>query len=176
MSVIGLIAIVLGKYEISSPQVAFLSALIILGAYICESLVFVFSKRFKAKVDAPQYLTIAQLATAAVMWIAQGTIFHQITDVSKLSYQGFSALMFVSIVSCVLCFAVLYWLLNYIDGHRLALFDGMHTVSAIFFGYLIFHESLSPFMILGGVMILTAIVCGNLPKKKAVMTTEEACL
>jgi drug/metabolite transporter (DMT)-like permease len=163
LSVLGLVVVILGKYKISSPDVAFLSAIVILGAYICESLVFVYSKRFRAKVDVPQYLAIAQIATATTMWILQGAVFHQTNEMTKLSLQGFSALVFVSIVSCVLCFAVLYWLLNRVDGHRLALFDGMHTISAILFGHLFFYEVLSPFMITGGVMILVAIVFGNLP-------------
>ena len=167
LSVLGLVTIVIGKYQISSPNVAMLSAFFIIAAYACEALVFVYSKRFKEKVDAPQYLAIAQLATAALMWATQGTVFHQLDQISKLSMQGAGALIFVSVVACVLCFAVLYWLLNHVDGHRLALFDGMHTISAIFFGYLIFHENLSAFMIVGGLMILGAIVCGNLPKKKS---------
>ncbi len=167
LSVLGLVTIVIGKYQISSPNVAILSAFLIIAAYACEALVFVYSKRFKAKVDAPQYLAISQLATAALMWATQATAFHQLDRLSNLSLQGAGALIFVSVISCVLCFAVLYWLLNHVDGHRLALFDGMHTISAIFFGYLFFHESLSAFMIVGGLMILGAIVCGNLPKKKS---------
>ena len=176
LSVLGLVIVVLGKYNISSPDIAVLSAILILGAYICESLVFVYSKRFKAKVDVPQYLAIAQTATSATMWVLQGTFFHQTSEITKLSTQGINALIFVSIISCVLCFAVLYWLLNHVDGHRLALFDGMHTISAILFGYLFFHEALSPFMLIGGAMILIAIICGNLPKKKSAIVTEEACL
>lgn len=167
LSVLGLMTIVIGKYQISSPDIALLSALIILGAYACEALVFVYSKRYKVRVAVSQYLAIAQLATAALMWATQAAFFHQTSEMSKLSLEGSGALIFVSVVSCVLCFAVLYWLLNHIDGHKLALFDGIHTISAILFGYLIFHETLSPFMILGGALILTAIICGNLPKKKS---------
>ncbi len=162
ISILGLILLLAGKYQISTFSIAGLSALFILTAYICEALVFVYSKKFKRKVDAAQYLAIAQVSTALFMWMLQGTIFHQTSEISNLTLHGFTALVFVSIVACVLCFAVLYWLLNYFDGHRLALFDGLHTLSAVFFGIIFFEDKIRLLMILGGTLILLALISGNL--------------
>ena len=164
-AVVGLLLLVIGKYQISSWSVAGVSAGLILGAYVLEALVFVFSKRFKNKMHVAQYLAISQISTAIFMWLLQMTVFKQTALVSNLSMKGLSAAIFVSVVACVLCYAVLYWLLNYIDGHRLALFDGFHTLSATLFGYLLFKEPLRPLMIIGGVLILIGLVGGNLPRQ-----------
>jgi drug/metabolite transporter (DMT)-like permease len=113
--------------------------------------------------SASQYLAVAQIAAAALMWVLQGLIFHQTDQLFQLSLKGFAAAAFVSIIACVLCYVVLYWLLTHIEGHKLGLFDGFHTLSATLFGYLFFQEPVKPVMLLGGALILTGLVLGNLP-------------
>ncbi|MES3037218.1 MAG: DMT family transporter [Bdellovibrionota bacterium] len=164
VSIIGLFLLVFGKYQISTFEVAWTSAVLILIAYVLEAFVFVFSKRFKSKMGVAQYLMITQIATAAFHWVLQLTVFHQTGEVANLSVAGISGLLFVSIVACVLGYAILYWLLNHIDGHRLALFDGFHTLSAVICGYILFSEIITPLMIVGGILILSGLIAGNLPR------------
>lgn len=116
--------------------------------------------------SSAQYLAIAQLATALLMWTLQLIYFHQTPEVKNLTVRGALAAVFVSVIACVLCYAILYWLLNHIDGHRLALFDGFHTLSATLFGYFLFKETLGPIMLLGGTLIVLVLVLGNFPKRK----------
>lgn len=165
MSILGLLLLVFGKYQVSSMDIAGLSAAFIVFGYVLEAFVFVFSKRFKERVSAAQYLAVAQISAASCTWLLQATVFHQADQLEALSFKGLGAAVFVSIVACVLCYAVLYWLLKQMDGHRLALFDAFHALSATFFGYLIFHESLTPMMLSGGVLILLGLILGNWPKK-----------
>jgi drug/metabolite transporter (DMT)-like permease len=129
-----------------------------------EALVFAFSKKFEAKMSAAQYLAIAQIAAAVVMWFCQGIYLRQTSQLDHLTIKGIAATGFVSIVACVLCYAVIYWLLNHIDGHRRALFDGFHTLSATFFGYILFEEPIRALMFVGGMLILAGLVTGNLPR------------
>lgn len=163
-SFIGLLLLAMGKYEVSSWSVAGLSMGLVVSACILEALMFVFSKKFKSRVSSAQYLAIAQLSSAALMWLLQGSVFHQTSSLSQLSLQGVGAALFVSIVACVLCYLVLYWLLNYIDGHRLALFEGFHAVSGTLFGFLLFNEPLRPLMLFGGILIFAGLVLGNFPQ------------
>jgi drug/metabolite transporter (DMT)-like permease len=118
-----------------------------------------------ALASAAQYLAVAQISAASCTWLLQATVFHQADQLEALSLKGLGAAVFVSIVACVLCYAVLYWLLKQMDGHRLALFDAFHALSATLFGYLIFHESLTPVMLIGGALILLGLILGNWPKK-----------
>lgn len=160
-SVFGLLCLMIGKAEISSFQIAGLSALFVLGGYALEAVVFVSSRSFKSKMNIAQYLAVAQLSAAGFLWILQISVFHQTSQLTQLSTRGLAAALFVSIVACVLCYAVLYWLLRYLDGHRLALFEGIHALSATFFGTLIFGEQLTFLMLTGGALILIGLVAGN---------------
>ncbi len=155
VSVLGLLLLAIGKYQVSSLSVAGMSVGFILSACVLEAIVFVFSKKFKSRVSAIQYLAIAQISAAFLMWIMQGAVYHQTPELSQLTSRGIVSALFVSIVACVLCYSILYWLLNYVDGHRLALFDGFHALSATFFGFLFFNEPLRPLMLFGGVLILS---------------------
>ena len=172
ISITGLILLVWGKNEISSFRIAGTSAALILFGVFLEALVFIYSKRFRERVSAIQYLAIAQVAAAALMWVAQGAHYGQAAEIAKLSPTGIVAALFVSLVACVLCYVVLYWLLNYIEGHRLALFDAFHALSGTLFGILFFGDELKPLMIVGGALILTGLVAGNLPKNASTESPE----
>ena len=172
ISITGLALLVWGKNEISSLQIAGASAALILFGVFLEALVFIYSKRFRKSMNAIQYLAIAQVAAAALMWMAQGIYYRQASEIANLSPTGIAAALFVSLVACVLCYVVLYWLLNYIEGHRLALFDAFHALSGTIFGILFFGDELRPPMILGGALILTGLIAGNLPKNATTESPE----
>ncbi|MES2769190.1 MAG: DMT family transporter [Bdellovibrionota bacterium] len=165
LCILGLIMLVVGKHEISSWSVAFSSSILIIGAAVLEATVFVFSKKLKVHFTSFQYLAISQLAAALFMWILQLGFFQQTSQISNLSSNGWWAAIFVSVVACVLCYAILYWLLNYVDGHKLALFEGIHVISAALFGWYFFNESLNTLMIFGGFVLLAGLILGNLKSK-----------
>jgi drug/metabolite transporter (DMT)-like permease len=91
----------------------------------------------------------------------QGLFFRQTSQIANLTLQGWAAALFVSVVACVLCYAILYWLLNYVDGHRLSLFDGLHMVSATVFGIVFFGEVINGVMLAGGLLLLSGLILGN---------------
>lgn len=164
LAFLGLILLVLGKYQASSFSVAGLSTALILGAIILEAFVFIFSKRYKELMNLAQYLAISQLATAFFMWTLQLSYFQQTSQISNLTMKGLSALLFVAIGACVLYYVVFFWLLTFIDGHRLALLEGFHVVSGSIFGYFLFHEEVKPMVIVGGAMVVISLIIGNLPR------------
>lgn len=166
LCIMGLLMLVLGKHQVSSWHVALSSSALIIGAAFLEATILVFSKRLKTHFSSIQYLTISQLSAAVFMWMLQIGVYQQWNALHDLTLQGWGAAIFVSVVACVLCYSILYWLLNYIDGHRLALFDGLHTISATLFGVLFFNESLNTFMVLGGGLLLTGLILGNLPRSR----------
>ena len=160
--VLGLLVLVTGKHQVSSWTIAFSSSVLIIGAAILDGFTFIFSKKLKPHFSAIQYLAISQLAAAVFMWLMQSVFFHQTDQISHLTMKGWGAAIFVSVVACVLCYAVLYWLLNYIDGHRLALFDGIHAVSATLFGWIFFSEDLNAMMLFAGFLLLSGLILGNI--------------
>lgn len=109
ISILGLLLLVLGKYQISSFDVAYKSTAFIVIGYIMEAFVFVFSKKFKSRISAAQYLAMAQISAASVMWLLQLTSFHQVTKLHDLSIKGFGAALFCifSSLCSLLCRIVL---------------------------------------------------------------------
>ena len=170
LCVLGLGLLVLGKCEVSTFAITLSAAGLIISAAILEALTFTFSKRLRSQVGAFEYLAIAQIGAALFMWSLQLTLFHQTAELSHLSLRGIGAAIFVSVIACVFCYAILYWLLSHMDGHRLALFDGLHVLSASFFGWILFHESLNAFMVVGGLLLVIALVLGNLTTTTAIKT------
>lgn len=167
LAFLGLILLVVGKYQTSSFSIAGLSSALILGAIILEAFVFIFSKRYKELMNLTQYLAISQLATALFMWTLQLSVFHQTAQISDLTMKGLSALLFVAIGACVLYYVVFFWLLTFIEGHKLALLEGFHVVSGSIFGYFLFHEELKPLVVIGGILVIAALIMGNLPNKNS---------
>lgn len=167
MCIVGLVFLVLGKHQMSSWKVATFSSALIIGATFLDATTFAFSKRFKPYFSSVQYLCIGQISAALFMWLLQAGSFHQVAELQLLTVAGWSAAVFVSVIACVFCYAVLYWLLNYIEGHRLAIFDAVHTISATAFGVFLFNETLNGLTLFGGGLILAGVVLGNkLPKSK----------
>jgi drug/metabolite transporter (DMT)-like permease len=163
LSTLGLGFLVTGKVADESWITVAQSFACIMGGLLLEAFVFVFSKKFKSKMSSLQYLAIAQLAAAAVMWIFQAIRLHQISALADLKTDGWAAAIFVSCVACVLCYAVLYWLLLRVEGHKLSLFDGVHAISATACGILFLGETLTGKMAVGGVLILLGLILGNYP-------------
>jgi len=161
ISVSGLILVLIGKFQASSAKIAATSSAAILLGFALDSFVFVISKRYKSKMGTLQFLAISQLAATGAMLILQATIYHQTIDATNLTPVGIGSLIYVSLVACFIGYGTFYWLLQHFDGHKLALFDGVQTVSSVFFGYLFFSEPLNFSIVAGGLMVIAGLYCGN---------------
>ena len=164
MCVFGLTFLMAGKHQISSWHITLSSSGLILAAAFLESIVLIFSKRLKTHFSSIEYLAISQVSAAIFMWAMQLLCLHQLSEIHNLSLKGWCAFLFVSLVACVLCYLILYWLLNFIEGHRLALFDSLHTLSGTLVGIIVFQEQIHPFMVIGALLIVSGLFIGNLKK------------
>lgn len=166
LCVLGLVAMVAGKHNLSGANLAISSAALIIVSYFCEALPFIYSKMYRSKQSLIGYMAVLQLSAAAFMWVAEGVYFRQMDQLFLMSRQGVESLLFVSIVACGICYALLYWLLRFIDGHRLAIFDGIHVIFAAIFGLLFFNEPINFLMIVGGGFLLVALYLANAPSNE----------
>jgi drug/metabolite transporter (DMT)-like permease len=173
LSVAGGLVLFAGKYDVSGFEVAGLSLALIWGAYVLEALGFVFSKPFRARMPLTEYLAIAQLAAAVFMWILCAGTGRSPAAVLTMPGEALGSLVFVCLVSCCLCYFVLYWLLGHVEGHKLAFFDCFHTLAAAVIGVLLFDEPSSGAMIAGGALLLAAVVVIN-QRSRAVRKTVDS--
>lgn len=153
-----------GKYDLSSLKIAGLSILLILGAYVFEALGFVYSKKMKARYPLTEYLAYLQLSAGIFMWILCASTNNLPREILAMPLTAWSALGFVVIFSCGICYFLLYWLLNHIEGHKLAFFDCFHTLAAALFGVLFFGDSFNLKMLIGGILLLFAVILVTIQK------------
>jgi drug/metabolite transporter (DMT)-like permease len=151
LSLAGSLALFAGKHSISGSEIAAGSLFLVWTAYVCEAIGFVYSKRFSPRSSLPEYLAILQLSAGAFLWFLAPP-----TDYAAIPARAWAGVLFVSLVSCVLCVGGIYWLLRHVDGHKLAFFDCFHAIGATVLGAVLFDEAFSALMVFGGILLLTA--------------------
>lgn len=165
LCIIGLLVMVLGKHEVSGSSIALGSAALVLGAYICEALPFVYSKKFGGRQSLLSYMAILQMSASGFMWLGQLLYFKQYQQLASISTATIWAVLYMSIIICCVCYAILYWLLRHIDGHRLAMFDSLYVICGALEGVIFFNDPFNYTMVLGGALLLIALYLANMPAK-----------
>lgn len=166
LSIAGGLLLASGKYDISDFNIAAGSLGLICGAYVLEALGFVFSRRFKERMPLTEYLAVAQLSAGIFMWVVSISMGHSPDVIMEMPAEGLASLVFVCLISCCICYFLLYWLLNFIDGSKLAFFDCFHTFSAAVFGALLFAEPFNAKMLVGGVVLAAAVLVVSWPQMR----------
>ena len=131
LALIGLTLMVKGKIEVSSMASAIAAAALVIAAYVSDSLTFLSSKPFQARLPLLQYLFTGQAA---------------------------AAVLYVALVSCVGIYFVWYWLLKHLQGQQLGILQYFHGVAAALWGVVIFGDELTPSMIAGSLLLLVSIL------------------
>lgn len=159
-TMIGLLVLASGKYELSGFNVALYSVLLVMLAAVCEATPFAFSKKITKKIPLPTFMGYAQIAGGATL-LAVSIIQGDGIPIAKLNGLTLLCFLYVSIVSGMFCYGLLCWLLRKMDGHRLTLFDGFHAIFGSFFGWIFFSESINMTMIIGASLLLLSIYIAN---------------
>jgi len=157
LSVLGGLLLFLGKAEAANFRIAGLSLLLIWLAYVCEALGFAYSRRYKAHLPLEEYLGVLQVSAGIFMTGVSILAGRSAEGIFHMPPVAWASLAFVCLIACGVCYFLLYWLLNFIDGHRLAFFDAFHTLSAAVLGVVLFHDPYNFKMALGGFLLLAAV-------------------
>lgn len=163
LSVAGGLCLVVGKCGASGWQIAFGSLACLWGAYGLEALGLGISKRWRSRIPIMLYLGTAHLAASLFLGATAYAMGVPLSSLAAVTSVSWGAFVFVALVSCCLCYFLLYWLIERMDGHRLAFFDAFHSLSAALFGWIFFHETLTPLMAAGGALLLGAVGILNPP-------------
>ncbi len=156
-SVAGGVLTFLGKHSVSGFQVAFGSLACLWGAYLLESLGLVTSKQVRERFPVVSFLGVAHVSASAFLFGCALVSQRSFESVGRMPAAGWAAFFFVAIVSCCLCYFLLYWLVGHVPAHKLAFFDAFHSVSAAVFGYVFYREPMTPLMLAGGLLLFLAV-------------------
>jgi drug/metabolite transporter (DMT)-like permease len=160
IALIGLTLMVKGKIEVLSMPSAIAATALVIAAYTSDSLTFLYSKPFQAKLPLLQYLFAAQAAAAVSMWLVSFAM-YPLEQLIPPDFEVWAAIVYVALVSCVGIYFVWYWLLKHLQGQQLGVLQYLHGVAAALLGVLIFNEELSRPMIAGSLLLLLSILIAS---------------
>lgn len=108
----------------------------------------------------PSILNFLQMFTAFCLSII-GLLFSGSINLS-LSKQGFSAIIYLGVVSTALCYFLQTAAQKHIDETKSAIILSMEAVFGTLFSIILLGEKLSLKMVIGGIMILSAVLVSEL--------------
>ena len=119
----------------------------------------VFAERIR-----PSILNFLQMLTAFILSFL-GLLFSVgiILDVSR---QGIYAIIYLGAISTTLCYFLQTTSQQYVDETKAAIILSMESVFGTLFSVLILSEKITPRMIIGGIMILSAVLISELKFKQ----------
>jgi drug/metabolite transporter (DMT)-like permease len=162
IALVGLTLMVRGKIEVSSTLSAIAAAALVIAAYTSDSLTFLYSKPFQAKLPLLQYLFAGQAAAAVSMWLVSLAMYPR-QQLIPPSLEVWSAIAYVALVSCVGIYFVWYWLLKHLQGQQLGVLQYFHGVAAALWGVVMFDDELTRSMLAGSLLLLVSIVIASKP-------------
>jgi drug/metabolite transporter (DMT)-like permease len=157
LALAGLTLMVRGKIDVSSTASAIAAAGLVIGAYTSDSLTFLYSRPFQARLSLVQYLFVGQAAAAVTMWLVSFAMYPP-EQLIPPTPQVWAAIVYVALVSCVGIYFVWYWLLKHLQGQQLGVLQYLHGVAASLWGVLIFGDALTGPMIVASVFLLLSIL------------------
>ena len=157
---VGIGLTVQGKITLSSTFSALAAAALVIAAYTCDTLTFLYSKPFRRKLPLLQYLVVAQATAAILMWIVSFFL-YPVDKLLPAQTEIWAAVFYVGLVSCVGIFFVWYWLLKHLHGQQLGILQYLHGLAAAIWGVALFGEAWSWSMVLGSVLLLSSILVAS---------------
>ena len=156
MSLTGIGFLALGSEEITGVNRGDVLTLVC-GVFF--ALHIIYTERFNSKGGDPLFLTLLQFVfTALAGWITAALFAPQFSSQELFSSNAALSLLYLGIFSTMVGFSLQNLGLKYVKSSTASLFLSFESVFGILFSILFLHEVLTPLMILGCVLIFTAVL------------------
>ena len=120
----------------------------------------VFVKKYRASV-----LNFIQMCTAGILSLAfmaaSGQVHFQITA------KGWGSVLYLGIISTTICYLLQTACQKYVDETKAAIILSMESVFGTLFSVMILHERITLRMVVGCIIILTAVILANSAAEEA---------
>ena len=105
-----------------------------------------------------------------------GLLTGETTDlnVAEISRQSIVAMLYLTVFGSIIALTAYVWLLKTVHPSRAATYTYVNPVIAIFLGWLVLSEPLTPLMILAVVIIIMAVVLITARRQKQTVSESEA--
>jgi drug/metabolite transporter (DMT)-like permease len=149
----------------------FLSSLSLLGGSFSWALGSVLSKRWQSDMDV--FSSTAWQVTAAgvgsfLFAFAVGDFSHVVWTV-----RGISAVMYLVVCGSWIGYTAYIWLLEHVPTSKVSTYAYVNPVVAVFLGWLILHERVDRFIVMGSVIVVLSVILVTSAKVKEKQSPQE---
>jgi drug/metabolite transporter (DMT)-like permease len=149
----------------------FLSSLSLLGGSFSWALGSVLSKRWQSGMDV--FSSTAWQVTAAgagsfLFALVVGDFSHVVWTV-----RGISAVMYLVVCGSWIGYTAYIWLLEHVPTSKVSTYAYVNPVVAVFLGWLILHESVDRFIVMGSVIVVLSVILVTSAKVKEKQSPQE---
>jgi drug/metabolite transporter (DMT)-like permease len=119
--------------------------------------------------------TAMEMLAGGVLLLIAGLLTGEAADlnVAKISRQSIVAMLYLTVFGSIIALTAYVWLLKTVHPSRAATYTYVNPIIAIFLGWLVLSEPLTPLMILAVVIILLAVVMITAHREKQTVSQIE---
>jgi drug/metabolite transporter (DMT)-like permease len=149
----------------------FLSSLSLLGGSFSWALGSVLSKRWQSGMDV--FSSTAWQVTAAgagsfLFALVVGDFSHVVWTV-----RGISAVMYLVVCGSWIGYTAYIWLLEHVPTSKVSTYAYVNPVVAVFLGWLVLHERVDRFIVMGSVIVVLSVILVTSAKVKEKQSPQE---
>ena len=149
----------------------FLSSLALLGGSFSWALGSVLSKRWQSGMDV--FSSTGWQVTAA--GVANFLLALAVGDFSRVAWtaRGVSAVSYLIVCGSWIGYTAYIWLLEHVPTSKVSTYAYVNPVVAVFLGWLILHERVDRFIVMGSVIVVLSVILVTSAKVKETTVAEE---
>lgn len=143
----------------------------LLGGSFSWALGSVLSKKWKTSAD-PFSATAWQVTFAGLSNLVFAGIFERVSDVTWTA-RGLAAILYLVVCGSWVGYTAYIWLLQHVPTSKVATYAYVNPVVAVFLGWLVLHERIDHFIILGSAVVVASVVLVTSAKVQPRAAAEE---
>ena len=161
--------LVVGGYNLELLQLNRAGILWGLASAVCYATYALLGERAMHRYS-PWTVLFYSLLFSAVPWYIFYPPFHYL--VAGFTWSQWTGLLYIAFLGTAVPFGLYFMGINYIRSTRAAITATLEPISAGFIAYLFLGETLAPLQVLGGILVIAAIVVLQLRGEKDEMAPE----
>jgi len=143
----------------------------LLGGSFTWALGSVLSKKWKTTAD-PFSATAWQVTFAGLGNLIFAALFEKLSDVTWTA-RGIGAILYLVVCGSWIGYTAYIWLLQHVPTSKVATYAYVNPVVAVFLGWLVLHERIDHFIVLGSAVVVASVVLVTSAKIKTRTVAEE---
>ncbi len=134
-----------------------LGDLLILGGVAAWAVYAVWGKPYAERYGAVTFTGLS-LGFGTLLYLPLGLVASQARDFTRLSAGGWTAVLYLIVVTSVVCYVIFYWAMARAEASRVAIWSNLQPVLTALLAWLVYGERLTAPFLAGGAMVLAGVV------------------